>query len=164
MKSSPYIDLHCHSTFSSAMTAGDALWLAGLLEGEGWFGERRGTGRSPRPMIALKMCDRDIVERVAKLFGGKAITKSQPEIGREQFTTRVVGHGAISIMRQILPHMGKRRSETIEMLLWLYEGVTVGQAAKKKCPQGHRYDYISPAGKRGCRRCRAEAYRRFRAA
>lgn len=126
-------DLHCHSTFSSAMTSGDAAWLSGILEGEGWFGERRGEGRSPRPIIALKMCDRDIVERVAKLFGGKAVTLTRREIGRNQFTTRAQGEDAISIMQQILPWMGERRSETIEILLDMHEGT---QLRKPSCSCG----------------------------
>jgi hypothetical protein len=140
-----------------------AAWLAGLLEGEAWFGERRSEGRSPRPMIALKMTDRDVVERVAEMFGGKAVTRSKPKVGRDQFTTRVAGVAAISIMRLILPWMGERRREAIEMLLWLYEDVPVGQASKTHCPKGHEYDYISPAGKRGCRTCRNEASRRYKA-
>jgi hypothetical protein len=140
------------------------LWLAGLLEGEGWFGERRGKDRSPRPMIALKMTDRDVVERVAGLFGGMAVTKIPGYYKQDQFVTRVTSHKALSIMRQILPYMGKRRSKTIEMLLWLYpEGELLGNSGKTHCPKGHRYDYISPMGKRGCRRCRNEASRKHRA-
>lgn len=99
----------------------DAAWLAGLLEGEAWFGERRGEGRTPRPMIALKMTDRDVVERVAEMFGGKAVTKIRMEAQKDQYVVRLVGPKTIEIMETVLPWMGKRRTETIEMLLWLYK-------------------------------------------
>lgn len=39
------------------------------------------------------------------------------------------------------------------------------QLAKTHCPQGHPYDgenlYVSPQGKRQCRACRREAFRRY---
>lgn len=113
----------------------DAVWLAGLLEGEAWFGERRGKGRSPRPMIALKMCDYDVVSRVAELFGGKAITslKKPSDNYREQFVTRCVGDAAIEVMEAILPWMGKRRTETIEMLIWLYKDAPKGRQLSCNC-------------------------------
>jgi len=125
-------DLHCHSTFSSAMTSGDALlfteveeaWLAGILEGEAWFGERKPHGRhkNRRPLIAVKMCDRDVVERVAELFGGTAVTLAKPESGnsRAQWVTRASSVRAISVMRAVQPYMGERRRAQIEWLLLLY--------------------------------------------
>lgn len=36
-------------------------------------------------------------------------------------------------------------------------------ADKTECPQGHPYDYTYPDGRRGCKRCTAEAVRRHRA-
>lgn len=142
-------DLHAHSTFSAAMTSGDAAWLAGLLEGEGYFIERVGKGRNPRPMIGVKMTDRDVVEHVAKLFG-TSVTTITPRNKHHStaYVTRVAGVKAISIMRQILPYMGERRSETIEMLLFLYEDAPVRELS---CECGN------------CSVCRGrEANRRYR--
>lgn len=34
---------------------------------------------------------------------------------------------------------------------------------KKTCPAGHKYDYIDPGGRRGCRSCRRESNRKYRA-
>lgn len=141
-------------------------WLAGLLEGEAWFGERRrNDGGVPRPYISLKMTDRDVVERVAEMFGTAVtfIHRVEPQ-HKDQWVTRCQGNRAIEIMRGILPFMGKRRTETIEMLLFLYEDAPVGHAGKTHCPEGHEYDYVSPTGKRGCRRCRNSASKRYRAA
>lgn len=144
---SNFIDLHCHSTFSSAMTAGDAAWLAGLLEGEGWFGERRQKGRSPRPLIALKMTDRDVVERVAVLCGNRAVSHTVNEDKKDFYTVRIGGQDAVEIMKLVLPWMGERRTETIEMLIWLHDG--------------HKREVKCECGK--CRLCRnREATRNYR--
>lgn len=42
------------------------------------------------------------------------------------------------------------------------ETIIAIQAARTRCPQGHRYDYADRRGWRGCRRCRREHRRRFR--
>lgn len=43
-------------------------------------------------------------------------------------------------------------------------GAGNGNREKVECPQGHPYDYVSPSGRRGCRRCISEngkrSYRR----
>ena len=102
------------------MNVPDAAWLAGLLEGEGYFIERRGANRSPARVDA-KMTDRDVIERVAELFGGKAVTEITHKNKRwkTSYVTRVSGLEAISVMKQILQRMGERRREAIEMLIYL---------------------------------------------
>jgi LAGLIDADG-like domain len=116
------------------VTSRDAAWLAGLLEGEGYFIERKGSGRNPRPLIGVKMTDRDVVERVAKLFGTSVTTVTHPREGwKTSYVTRVGGLKAISIMKQILPYMGERRTEAIEMLIYLYEDAPVGRQPTCAC-------------------------------
>lgn len=126
-----FIDLHCHSTFSSAMTAGElrapslskteAAWLAGILEGEGWFGDVRSRAGGRRyPIIAVKMKDLDVIQKVADLFGGMAITNPKTDKGDDIWVVRARGKRAISIMQQVYPFMGNRRRETIDGLFWVH--------------------------------------------
>ncbi len=92
----------------------ELAWLAGLLEGEGCFSLHR---RSPE--IRLQMTDRDVVERVALLFGGRRVTAGKPRNWGKQtvFTTSTQGDSAVQIMRAIRPHMGERRGARIDELL-----------------------------------------------
>lgn len=43
------------------------------------------------------------------------------------------------------------------------ETQAAANAAKERCPMGHQYDYAVPRGGRGCKECRREATRRWRA-
>lgn len=97
------------------MTEIEAVWLAGLLEGEGYFGLYRGD----RPVVEVKMTDRDVVERVGALFGNPNVVfiPAANERCQPQYRARVRGAGAVEIMRRILPHMGQRRTARITELL-----------------------------------------------
>lgn len=101
-----------------AVEANNLAWLAGLLEGEGCFSNN---GRSPT--IYLKMTDRDIVERVAHLVGGNRVGehRSTNPKHKDIFYTQITGPSARSIMRQILPYMGARRTEKIVQVLRLWD-------------------------------------------
>jgi hypothetical protein len=37
-------------------------------------------------------------------------------------------------------------------------------AAKDRCPQGHRYDHVDPKGSRRCKQCHAQLQRKYRKA
>lgn len=53
------------------MTEIETAWLAGLLEGEGYFGTINSwvSGRCYRyPRIGVNMTDRDVIDRVATLW------------------------------------------------------------------------------------------------
>lgn len=97
------------------MTKNEKYWLAGILEGEGSFME--GPPSDPnRPRISIQMCDRDIIERVAELFGIEYIHECE---GRKEnwsttYQIQVRGESAIELMRLLKPIMGKRRSRQIE--------------------------------------------------
>ncbi len=96
-----------------------AAWLAGLLEGEGWFGwhdHRR--GRYPR--VALAMADRDTVDKAARIMGlgvrQKPGARDRPN-RLPMWSVRATGKRAEAVMRAVLPHMGERRAERIRSLL-----------------------------------------------
>jgi hypothetical protein len=87
----------------------DLQWLAGLLEGEGSF--LRPVPSSPRcPSIRLEMCDRDVVERSARLLG-RAVTPVAPRRPehRRSYVTAIRGQPAIRLMTELAPLMSAIR-------------------------------------------------------
>lgn len=97
------------------MTPADAAWLAGLLEGEGYFGWEKTPGRFGAPVIALAMTDEDVVRRAAALM--KAVSVWRGKVYRshhkQSWHCKVSCSKAIELMELILPFMGSRRSEKI---------------------------------------------------
>ncbi len=118
----------------------EILWLAGLLEGEATFAYRKGHGI----YISLAMTDEDIVKRVANIWGIKSIRKVTPKHTNwsDFYVVRIFGDKAVSIMKQILPFMGMRRSAKIEEVLNLWvtrrtasEAAIRARARGKRCPK-----------------------------
>lgn len=97
------------------MSPEDRLWLAGLLEGEGCFDLHRGK----YPRVRVGMTDRDVVGRVATLFGSKVRLSLKARPNAAMWHAEVSGTKAARVMREVLPHMGARRSAKIaEILGW----------------------------------------------
>jgi len=94
-------------------TREDTLWLAGLLEGEGAFDAHRGT----YPRIRLAMTDRDVVGRAASLMDTGIRLSLHKAPAKPTWHAEVSGPRAAEIMREILPHMGTRRSGRIAEVL-----------------------------------------------
>ena len=112
----------CEHTFAMCTSRGypdgvestDLYWLAGLLEGEGSF--LTGPPSAPRyPVLALQMTDRDVVARVAAMFGRK-LGRWQSRRAREQpvFLVRITGAKAVAWMNALRPLMGERRRAQID--------------------------------------------------
>lgn len=100
------------------MNRDDLMWLAGLCEGEAYFGARKDTGL---PRISVEATDRDVVGRVATLIGGKVRARLQrSDRSAPTYVTEVGGQKAISVMTTLLPHMGARRSTKILKILYGY--------------------------------------------
>jgi len=105
------------------MLTNDVYWLAGLLEGEGFFGiiSCHQAGKIYRyPRIGVSMCDRDIVERVSKIFGGVSVYALKPQgtgARLPQFRTLVSGKRAAHWMTILRPIMGTRRQTQIDRCL-----------------------------------------------
>ncbi len=108
------------------MTPVELAWLSGILEGEGYFHSRaQGTDSHGRsylyPAITLGMTDEDVVARVAALFG-VTFKVAQVTKGNKNFYRCVIsGSRAAALMQELLPHMGRRRSERIGVILADYE-------------------------------------------
>lgn len=64
------------------------------------------------------MTDLDVIEHVARLFGGRITAlKFQKGNSRPLFQTGIYGEKARWVLNQVLPYMGERRSEKIAELL-----------------------------------------------
>jgi hypothetical protein len=93
-------------------------WLAGLLEAEGTF--LRPPPSMPNcPIVACRMTDRDVVDRVATQFGTAvmAIDKGQY---RTEYGATLKGEGAVAFMTELKPLMGQRRQQAIHMAIRRY--------------------------------------------
>lgn len=101
------------------ISAHDAMWLAGLLEGEGSFVCDSMNGRSrPRPRIALQMTDEDIVGRAASLLGARVWGPYKKKSPRKPvWATAVTGPKAVEWMRILCPYMGERRQLKIREII-----------------------------------------------
>lgn len=106
----------------------ESAWVSGLLEGEGSFFTAT-NGYSPQ--IQCQMTDHDILLRLQSICGGNIyeITKRQPH-WKDCWMWKVGGDLAASIMEQILPNMGSRRSRKISGVLELW--YTKGRPSKSQ--------------------------------
>jgi len=106
------------------MTDIDAAWLAGLLEGEGYFQITKPRHHHPtQVVIRLSMTDKDVVEKAAKLLNNvpineKAKTTERKTIYAISLTKR---DEVEKVLLQILPYMGSRRTQRINECLEVIE-------------------------------------------
>jgi len=130
------------------LTEIEVAWLAGLLEGEGSFHFTM-TGNTPALRIQLAMTDRDIVERVAKIFSITITTlscKDKPNnLGsvKDYYRIYICGAKARAVMRAIQPFMGKRRTEEINKQLTAWETRKTNHRA---CWENNRISHDNIAG------------------
>lgn len=116
-------------------------WLAGLLEGEGYFALSQGN-----PVIRVNMTDRDVIERVADLMGGSVLGPYGEGRGgnpnaRPYFTTSATGERALSLMSDLKPYLFQRRLEQIDGVL---SGLVEAQEARlaKKQAQAREKELV----------------------
>lgn len=91
----------------------DAIWLAGLLEGEGTFDLHR----KKYPRVRVGMSDRDVVGRAATLMGAQVRSSLKPYPNAAMWHAEVSGVKAVAVMEAVLPNMGARRSGKIATIL-----------------------------------------------
>jgi hypothetical protein len=116
----------------------DWAWLAGLLDGEGSFIYHHGT-----PQCALKMADKDVVERAATIMGGTVRERKSHKGTGPLWEIVVYGDDARRMMRAVRPWMGKRRAERIDALLApaaLAAGETMAQIVEEHRERGDRLE------------------------
>lgn len=112
-------------------TRDDAIWLAGLCEGEATFDLHKGK----YPRIRIEMVDRDVVGRAANLMDTGIRLSLHPAPAKPTFHAEVSGQRAADIMEELLPFMGARRSGRIAEVLARYR-FAKPELAGKKCTPG----------------------------
>ena len=105
------------------LTEIEIAWLAGLLEGEGSFHFTM-VGKCPNNRIQLSMTDKDIMERVAKMFFTTFSTLPPQGLMRKNknyYRVYICGANSRAVMRAIRPFMGQRRKKEIDKQLAAWE-------------------------------------------
>jgi hypothetical protein len=104
------------------LTETDIAWIAGLLEGEGYFGiDNRSkdtykvSKTPPAPFIKISMVDEDIIQRLSKLLDKSYFSPSRKTVkGKQVYTLHIAEkEKVLFILQKILPYMGVRRGERI---------------------------------------------------
>ena len=99
----------------------ELVWLAGWLEGEGSFMKGPPSSQNS-PRISGCSTDRDIIQRVASLFGTapySASRKGHPR-WKKVWAVRVKGKRAVYLMFKLKPYMGYRRQQQIDNAVSCY--------------------------------------------
>lgn len=100
-------------------------WLAGLMEGEGYFGLRSDTHTA---QVKLEMTDEDIVLRalilIQRITGKQhAIThveRREKRIELQTYVIAIYSKDAIKVMKKLIKYMGARRRRKIWQTLNRY--------------------------------------------
>ena len=126
-------------------------WLAGIIEGEGSIDVPNRLGKSLK--VAVGMNDRDVIERVAQIFGSPVCGPYE-----KKWSTTAQGSRAAGILMTIFSMMGERRKKRIKLGLSLWKKRPIANKDKTQCPRGHAYDEINTylyekTGQRFCRTC-----------
>lgn len=116
------------------MQENDKFWLAGILEGEGYFGIAKGISTSGKfnlkPSVRVGMTDWDIILKVKDVIGYEDIKIRERELpsGKVHYIYDVGGKRSIDLMRLLQPLMGIRRYEAIKEILELWDSIYNPQA------------------------------------
>jgi hypothetical protein len=98
------------------ISTADIAWAAGLIEGEGSFAM---AGRTPK--IAVNMIDRDIIERLAVILGGRVYgpyDRSHVNLAHHPiWRTQVNGPSSAGWMMTLFALLGIRRREQVRRTL-----------------------------------------------
>lgn len=142
----------------------DIAWLAGLFEGEGSMSIAKNGGTR----LTIRMCDRDVIDRVNEMFPCTRIQVVVPKPARAysnqpmtQYAWRVSDPAKVrELLELLLPWFGERRAaKAAEVLAHLDSRPGTGgfNRAKTHCAQGHEYTPENTYIRKGTdhRHCRA---------
>lgn len=146
----------------------DLYWLAGFLEGEGYFGLRRG-GKDL--VIQVGGVDRDVIEKAQRIMGCRTIKPRQLKSGKTFFHLTLCAQAeAAQLMEALLPLMGERRADVIRSALKARSTVPPAKKHWTHCKNGHplagpnlRIVTDGKYQKRRCRECGRLRQRKHRA-
>lgn len=142
-------------------------WLAGLLEGEGYFASRKSKDVYYCPVISIQMTDSDIIYRAKSIMGGTAsVTSYIPsnEKYKVKYTYSIQGDLAIQWMMTLYPLLGDRRKAKVKEVILSWKNYQRGNRSNHSeyCLKGHHisgenmYLYTKDGREyRSCRTCRS---------
>jgi hypothetical protein len=157
-----------NGTGSRVISAADVHWIAGFLDGEGWFGKNGGNANRTGGTIAVKAAQKDEwhVRKLESLLGGKVSYYDSGKTttkGERPWYWRWEAYGplAAGVMMTVYPLMSPRRQKRIEeTLAWWRSREKRGTHLSKRtsCQAGHEYTagntLLDSKGRRHCRECR----------
>lgn len=140
----------------------EIAWLAGILEGEGYFGWNHNS-----LTVQLNMTDLDIVKRAYDLMGCKGVMATRVRPGcKDCYRIRASGSTAAAVMMTIYSFMGERRRSVIYQCLLYWKAKTIRGKFAASCLNGHLYTeestLIGKKGQRICRTCSRIATRKHK--
>jgi hypothetical protein len=101
----------------------DLAWIAGLLEGEGYFcvlSASRGCGKNETLLVGCGMTDMDVIYKLQRVVGAGHVS-IQVGLGKTIYRWKLSNSDACALMTLLLPMMGRRRSVKIRELMAWYE-------------------------------------------
>lgn len=117
----------------------DFSWFIGIIEGEAYFGIHKNNNS---PEFIISMCDRDIMEKLAKFLDApiRTFVPSGKTVSGGSYKTQhriaVRGRKAWTIMQKVEPYLSIRRKEQISNVRENYKPKqtikTEGYVSKKK--------------------------------
>jgi len=92
------------------------IFLAGIFEGEGWFGlNKKPNGWTPAAVLEVQMTDEDIVKRFQYYFKTNGNIhkkkKKQKDYHKQVWRFWLKGYRALHFMEEMLPYLGTRRQK-----------------------------------------------------
>lgn len=134
-------------------------WAAGLFEGEGCISLQR--GRQSSVLLSLKMTDKDVVDRFARLMETTSriyVYEGRKETHKTLYCWATAEVGSVErILHGLLPHFGERRSgRALEALARLAatRQRKAERDAKDLCGTPSGYQRHRRRGEETCLRCR----------
>lgn len=141
----------------------NVAWMAGLLEGEGYFGvqiDKRTD--SPRIEMTCVMTDEDVIDKLHTLipWARKYVVERPPH--KTQYRLMLMRKARVyALCAALFPFMGERRQDQLRAVMDTFKampGTGNHHRVKTHCPSGHPYDdantYEPNSGGRHCRACR----------
>jgi len=92
------------------------IFLAGVFEGEGWFGiVKKKEGHTPAAVLEVQMSDEDVVtlfQRYLKTNRNiRKKSKKEKEHYKDIYRFSIKGYRALHLMEEMLPYLCRRRKE-----------------------------------------------------
>lgn len=147
------------------MSTAEMGWLAGIIEGEGWFVTNKKAG----PQICVAMTDFDVVQRLHSVTGAGRLNEKRPSRAGAKIQLQwTVSHrdDVERLGHTILPYLGERRSLQLLKLLAMVEDLASKAEHRKNffaCghPATPENTYVigrdsRPGPSRACRMCAAK--------